>query len=321
MILAMVGLSELTREAEILFPEMAALTIGMWIVNKRVWRVSGPGLVLLMTAGAAAGVCIVRYSPLPLLGNIAAAFAFAALCLLALRSTLIPLISACLLPVLLHTCSWVYPAAVAVMSVIVVCGRVLLVRCGVRQEVRSEPDPEGRGRAALRWTGLGVAVLAVAFVAVRTMQIYFILPPLIVTCVEFSSSGANFRKRPLQVFGFLAVAAALGAGFMLAGHVWLGIPKRVVALAVFLCLFALFERTGKFFAPAGAVALIPMLIPESDLPWFPLQAAGGAAVFIALSMIFFQRCFAWPCSRSGYRLISDTLRSLRPRAAERRREI
>lgn len=35
MILLMVGVSELMGEKEIIFPEMAALTIGMWIVDKK----------------------------------------------------------------------------------------------------------------------------------------------------------------------------------------------------------------------------------------------------------------------------------------------
>ena len=36
MILLMIGVAENLQEKEIIFPEMAALTIGMWIVDKRV---------------------------------------------------------------------------------------------------------------------------------------------------------------------------------------------------------------------------------------------------------------------------------------------
>ena len=51
----MVGVSELMGEKEIIFPEMAALTIGMWIVDKKVWTVSRLKLVLLMSIGAIVG--------------------------------------------------------------------------------------------------------------------------------------------------------------------------------------------------------------------------------------------------------------------------
>ena len=93
MILLMIGAAELLMEREIIFPEMAALTIGMWIVDKRVWRVSRIGVVVLMTLGAIAGVCIVRYSPFPLLANLMFAFALAAICLTLSRATLVPQIS------------------------------------------------------------------------------------------------------------------------------------------------------------------------------------------------------------------------------------
>ena len=52
MISAMVGLSEATGEKEIIFPEMAALTTGMWIVDKRVWQISKFQFIPLMTLGA-----------------------------------------------------------------------------------------------------------------------------------------------------------------------------------------------------------------------------------------------------------------------------
>ena len=58
MILLMIGVAEWLGEKEIIFPEMAALTIGMWIVDKRVWQVRRLLVVVLMTLGAAAGVCI-----------------------------------------------------------------------------------------------------------------------------------------------------------------------------------------------------------------------------------------------------------------------
>lgn len=104
----MVGVSELMGEKEIIFPEMAALTIGMWIVDKKVWTVSRLKLVLLMSIGAIVGVCIVRYSPFPLIVNLCISFAFSAICLQVSRTTLIPQISACMLPILLGTESWVY---------------------------------------------------------------------------------------------------------------------------------------------------------------------------------------------------------------------
>ena len=244
MILMMVGLAEWTDEKEILFPEMTALIIGLLIIDKRVWNVKRWQIILLMTLGAAVGICIVRYSPLPYVVNLCAAFAFAGASLLISRATLIPLISACVLPVLLHTESIVYPIAVFSMSVSVVLVQI-------------------------------------------------ILPPLMVTFVEMVNSKAGFRNRPTQVFLFLTTAATLGTVLQIVGHHHLHLPESIVALTITAILFLIFEWTGKYFAPAGALAFIPMLLPKENLGWLPLEASIGAALFITIAMVVFQKCYKW----------------------------
>ena len=244
MILMMVGLAEWTDEKEILFPEMTALIIGLLIIDKRVWNVKRWQIILLMTLGAAVGICIVRYSPLPYVVNLCAAFAFAGASLLISRATLIPLISACVLPVLLHTESIVYPIAVFSMSVSVVLVQI-------------------------------------------------ILPPLMVTFVEMVNSKAGFRNRPTQVFLFLTTVATLGTVLQIVGHHHLHLPESIVTLTIAAILFLIFEWTGKYFAPSGALAFIPMLLPQEGLAWLPLEASIGAALFITIAMVVFQKCYKW----------------------------
>lgn len=52
MVILMVGLAEWAGEKEIIFPEMAALTIGMWVIDKRVWKVRRWQIIWMMTAGS-----------------------------------------------------------------------------------------------------------------------------------------------------------------------------------------------------------------------------------------------------------------------------
>lgn len=313
MILLMIGAAELLMEREIIFPEMAALTIGMWIVDKRVWQVSRASMVALMILGAVAGVCIVRYSPFPLLVNLAFAFIFTAVCLTLFRATLVPQISACMLPVLLGTESWVYPVAVLVMSVIVVGGQWGMEKVGLRERVTYTPVIVHWKDSLVRWLFLLVTVIAVAALAIYTRNLYFILPPLIVTYVEFANSKAGFRNRPVQVLLVLFTAAVIGVFFQIVGHKYLHLPEVVVVLPIFLCMFSLFEFLGKFFAPAGAVALIPMIIPEEGLFWLPLQVLVGATLFIGLAMICFQRCLRWPRAQLIVCLVPPFIRDLRKR--------
>ncbi len=309
MIVLMTGASDLTGEAEVIFPEMAALAIGMWIIDKPVWRIGRGLTVALMTAGAAAGVCIVRYAQLPQPAALALAFAFAAAALVCTRTTLLPLLSACMLPVLLGTRSWVYPLSVLLLTLLLVRGRRALERRGLRRATAPEPAKPFRKRELVRWAGLLASILAATGLALGTGAPYLILPPLIVTHAELVHSKAGFRNRPLQILGLLFAAALTGTLFQIVLHGYLGGPESLVALCDCIVLYGMFRRTGKFFAPAGAMALIPMIVPQEGLLWLPLQAAAGGALFIASSLVFFHRCYRWPRAQLVYCLTPAFLRS------------
>lgn len=307
MILLMIGVAEFLGEKEIIFPEMAALTIGMWIVDKRVWRVRYGQMLLLMTAGACAGVLLVLYSPFPLVVNVVAAFLFAAVGLLFTRSSLFPMISACVLPVLLRTESWIYPLSVFIMTLIIIVAQRGMEHLGVRKPITYEAVERRWKTDVYRWTCLLVSVFAVACLAVYTSNFYFIIPPLIVAYVEFVNSKAGFRNRPVLTVLLLTVGSLIGTVFQLFGYHYLGLSETVVALFIIVVLFTLFEWLGKFFAPVGALALIPMLLPAEALPWLPLQVLVGSSLFIVMGMVFFQQCYKWSRAQLVYCLIPHYL--------------
>ena len=289
----MVGLAEWTGEKEILFPEMTALIIGLLIVDKRVWKVKRWQIILLMSLGAVTGICLVRYSPLYYVVNLCVAFAFAGACLLISRTTLIPLISACVLPVLLHTESIIYPIAVFSMSTLAVVVQIIMEKCEIRSRLPEKTSGKSSKKEVFRWFFLLCLVGLISMFAVSTDYPYMILPPLMVTFAEMVNSKAGFRNRPTQVFLFLTTAATLGTVFQLVGYHYLHLPETLIALCIAVSLFLIFEWTGKYFAPAGALAFIPMLLPEEGLAWLPLQASMGAALFITLAMVIFQKCYLW----------------------------
>lgn len=307
MILLMVAVAEMLHEKEILFPEMAALVIGMWIVDKRVWKVRCWQMLWLMTLGAGAGVLIVLYSSLPLAFNVTLAFLFAAVCLLFARSSLFPLISACVLPVLLGTKSWIYPLSVFVMTLIIISVQRWMETGGLRNVITYEPVERHWPVDVKRWIYLLISVFFVSCLAVYTSNFYFIIPPLIVAYVEFVNSKSGFRNRPVLTVLLLVTGSLVGTFFQWIGYYCLGLPETVVAFIVFVVLFLIFEWLGKLFAPVGALALIPMLLPPDALVWLPLQVLVGASLFIAMGMIFFQQCYKWSRAQLIYCLIPHYL--------------
>lgn len=310
-ILLMVGIAEWAGEKEIIFPEMVALSIGAWIIDKRVWKVKRWQMVKFMTLGAIAGLCIVRYSPFPSPVNLSLAFAFAGLCLLCSRTTLIPLISACMLPVLLQTHSWIYPLSVCLLSLILALGQKGMETCRVRKKTAHLPAERDWKKDSLRWLSLLAIVFLIALLASLAGCRYLVIPPLVVTFAEIVHSKAGFRSRPVQLFLYMTVAALLGTGFQLFGYYYLHLPETVVAFCIVVCLFALFEWTGKYFAPAGALAFIPLIVPRESLTWLPMQASLGAALFITIAMLVFLRCYTWSRAQLFYCLTPSLLRRYR----------
>lgn len=289
LVTAMVAVSELADQREVLFPEAAALGVGMWVVDKHVWRVRRWQVVVLMSTGATVGLCLALYSPLPTAANLAAAFLFAAACLTLTQTALVPLLSAVMLPVLLDAENWSYPLSVFVLTLVLSAGQLLMERIGLRRKIPYEAVPRRTGEALKRWGLLLLVVLVVAALPLRMGYTYCILPPLVVTFVEFANSPSGFRKVPFTIFLLLAGAALLGFGLHALLHVVLGLPAWVTCPVLLPALFALFEWRGRLFAPASAVALIPLLIPTSELPRFPLQALVGAAVFVGAAHLLFSR--------------------------------
>ena len=293
MIGLMVGVSEWLGEKEVIFPEVAALILGLWVIDKKVWTISRPMVVVLMTVSALFGLLLVRYSPFPMLANIAISFIFTSLCLFFSRTSLIPIISASMLPVLLSTHSWIYPLSVFSMSLILVCVQWVFEKKGLRQFVSTNSNKSPYRHSLGHWSKLLVGMLFIAVIPVYTGNMYFIVPPLVVTFVEFSSSSAGFRNRPVQIFFVLVVSAILGASFQCVLHEALGFSELSTVLLLFACLFLFIEVIGKPFAPACAIALVPMIIPEQNLLLYPLQVAGGAALFLSMAMVFFLKCYRW----------------------------
>lgn len=320
MIGAMVGASEWFGQKEILFPEMAALVLGLWVIDKKIWTVSRPMLVVLMTVCAFFGILVVRYSPLPVVINIAISFAFTSICLIMSRTTLIPITSAAMLPVLLETDSLVYPFSVFTMSLLVVLGQWFLEKNAMREVSASNKKKRSFKHNPKHWVRLLFWLVLIAAIPAYTGNLYFIVPPLVVMFIEFSSSSSGFRNRPLQVYMIVVMSAILGTLFQYYLHTILGLPEVCIVLLLFLCVFLLFEIIGKPFAPACAIALVPMIIPQENVLYYPFQVAAGAGIFLFIAMFFFLKCYRWKREHLFVCFIPQFIRSRieRPKRKERK---
>lgn len=126
LVIAMCMISGYIGEKEIIFPEISALAIGAWVMEKSTWGNKNFHLWLSPTIAALTGLVITRFLPYYPFFMIIGAFILVVLQLKVIGSEVTPSFSAAILPILTHTQSWYYPLSVCILTGIIVCGKKLI---------------------------------------------------------------------------------------------------------------------------------------------------------------------------------------------------
>lgn len=286
LILTMVILSQVLNLQEIIFPTIATLAIGLIVLDKGVWRTKPPLVIISLSLCAVIGILIQKYSPLPIYANVSIAFLISTIFLLLSGAILPPLLSASIFPIFFSIDSWVFPLTVFVGSCsICIIQKMLETKC-LKKPLLYPSRVLNLKKRCIHWFILWVSFSAIAFAAEKTSHLYAILPPLVVIFVEFSTAHSGFIKRSFKTWFTVVLATALGCLLQYGLFYQLDCPQWVVCIVLLIGLLAIFEIGKKYFAPAAAMALIPMLIPKTDLLTMLIESAIGAALFISISAIF-----------------------------------
>ena len=296
LILAMVSIAEITGEREIIFPEVAALVVGSWVLEKQPWKVSKLGLVGLMTLCSIVGVFIVRYVNLGLTIEVLIGLVFTGLILKLSKTTLVPIISACILPIVLRTETWVYPISVFILTILIVSIKYFIEDYGV-SEVREEFKEEItklerntslRKKEFIRLLKIFITVGILTYFSVKFNITLLIAPPLIVAFIELTNEHCKFRQRSKSLLLLFIVVAILGFIFRIGFNEYLGLPLWLCTIFLLISLFICLEIFNMYFPPVAAIAVLPMLLTSKQVMFYPFQIAIGCFIFITIAMIFFR---------------------------------
>ena len=249
LILAMVSIAEITGEREIIFPEVAALVVGSWVLEKQPWKVSKVGLVVLMTLCSIVGILIVRYVNLGLTMEVLIGLVFTGLILKLSKTTLVPIISACILPIVLRTETWVYPISVFILTILIVSIKYFIEDYGV-SEVREEFKEEIaklerntslRKKEFIRLFKIFITVGILTYFSVKFNITLLIAPPLIVAFIELTNEHCKFRQRSKSLLLLFIVVAILGFIFRSGFNEYLGLPLWLCTIFLLISLFICLE--------------------------------------------------------------------------------
>lgn len=285
MLAFMAGMADYFGEKEVIFPEVAALAVGLWIAPKRIWNIHSIEVPFIMTLSAVTGVLIVRYVAAPLFVQFSLAFAVAALYIMLFRIPLVPALAAMLLPVLLNTRTWNYPLSVALMTTLMAYGAVLMGRFGLKPKLSPVTPRSGITTSNLRhWLSSYLLLLPLLAFAAGSGLIFAIVPPVVIILIELSNPANMFRNRPVALFFAIVGITAIGALSRLVLLEQLQLPYVVALPVAFALALALMVRSKLMFPPLPALAVIPFILPDNYL-FYPLEAALGGAYAIGMSRV------------------------------------
>ncbi len=286
-LLVMAGAAEILQEKEVIFPEIAAIALGYLIAPRQPWRVNSVRMFLTITGCAVCGFLIVLYVPAPLLIQIVLAFAVSQVFFLFGGTSMAPMISAAVLPVILQTHSIVYPISASSLTLGVIILHKILVKLGKRIPAPFTPVPlPGRPQLIAAVKRI-VTVLLLAWVAIDARLIFMAAPPVLVAFTEFSNPKSPARKRPLAVCLLIFSCSLYGSVFRLLIMDVLGLPLVLCVLCVIAASFLTIKISALWIPPAAAMGILAMIIPEAQVVTFPLQVFCGAAVLMGVATAFF----------------------------------
>jgi len=284
----MVGAAELFDQNEIIFPEITAIAVGALMAPKLAWKTNRIRILGLIMVCAVLGVGIVLFVPGPVWVKITLAYGVAEVIYLRSGTSFAPMISAIALPVLLGTESVIYPVAALVLTILILGCHIVLELGGIKEPIEFSPI-----RVEQRdWIDAGVrlGVVAVAAWIVLKLDCRFVIaPPLLVAFTEFSKRESGARKMPVKVVAAITLCGLAGVACRYVIHLSLRLPLTLAAVTAAALMILILKKLRAYIPPAGALCILPMLIPAEKVLGYPLQILVGAALFMGMALLFFRQ--------------------------------
>lgn len=284
-ILFMVGASEILNEKEIIFPEITALLIGTVIAPKRSWQISRIRMIMLIAICSVTGIVFVRFIPLPLMAKIPFAFLICQLILAFSKTTFAPLISATILPILMGTESIIYPLSAVGFTMLILLEEWITIKLHIKEEEPFIPQPLFEYSDFFHIFLRVIPVLLATIIVIPLDFRFCIAPPLLVAFTEFSKPSCKAREHYIKTIMVITLCGLFGVLSRYIFTITLELPLTLSAVVAALVMLLVINLSKCYLPPAGAIAILPMIIPVESLVTYPVQIFLGAAVYMGISLL------------------------------------
>jgi hypothetical protein len=270
----MAVVSTVTGQRDFIFPEGAALALGIGVLRTPDWTASRWRIAALPPVSAVIGHLVAAIDAPPWVLEIIGLTA-ALLLLEGLGSRIAPAISAAVLPVVFGVHSWAYP--VVVLATCLVLSATLPRDNGAASAAAGGSWP--RATAFRFWL---IACIWIALAApVLSLPTAALAPPLFVSALEWMNTRDRGFDLGIRRYGLIVAAAIAGAIAAQAS------PAEVIAAPTAAAMtLALMTVFGCWHPPALAISLVPGIATGiSPAGFIAGIGVGAAALYLAASTV------------------------------------
>lgn len=285
----MTGSAELFNNNEIIFPEIGAIAVGLFLAPKRSWQVSKTRLLIFIGICSVSGILIVNFVPLPKYIQMITGFLLCQIIFVFSRTSFAPMISATVLPILLGTESIVYPIAAVCLTLLIIGFAVILDKTGIRDYGEFSPLPYPDKK---QFINVGIRLLiasAVIIPAIISDFRFMVAPPLLVAFTEFSNPESGGRKHPIKAIAIVTICSLSGTVIKYLTVILFSLPTTISAVMAMLLVAVIMYSFKMFIPPAGALAILPSIVPDNQLLMYPLEIFCGVTLFMIFSILVFKK--------------------------------
>ncbi|WP_455646061.1 HPP family protein [Methanosphaera sp.] len=279
--------SEILHESEILFPEIAAICIG-YLVYKPSWNIDSKRILTYMTICAIIGVLIVEYTPLPLWQQLSIAFIIGQIILAISKTGLAPMLSAIILPVLLQSHGYIYPISTIILTSLVIIFHNIEIKKNLKTKQTFNKQGQLDKQEYILITLRILLIIVLTYITCKINLNFIIAPPLIVAFVEFSKRKSKLRKNPLKIIIILPLIATIGCICRYIITQTYHLPLTIASIIAITITIIIIDKTKTYIPPIGAICLLTMIIPETELILFPIEILIGTIILMTFTKIIYK---------------------------------
>ncbi|MDF0728750.1 hypothetical protein PY093_19200 [Cytobacillus sp. S13-E01] len=274
-ILAMVAVSVMLKDREVILPEMAAMAIAMWVYREAGWIRQPSKIFLAPSLTAAIGFAVNQLS-IAYFGKVILTLVLLMLFLRIIQSNLAPSMATGLLPLVMNATEWSFIISVFTFTILLMLGVLVFgLNKGLEKKVQIQY------KYMIVFFALNIVWIGLVWVAGYPQLA--VIPPILVVVYEVLQKPMYNGKMAFKQGLVLTISATVGTLLYFAIHSWI-----LITLLAMILMIILLRIVGIRMPAVYAFPLLPFVFPDEIIIRLPIGSL-VASVFFFGSVLMFKK--------------------------------